>query len=73
MNYLKMTYNVFVIGFATAVVTLLITYRPIKPNLVIATVEVCMGLFLIGYAINELKTELLHYALKEEVVVVKNG
>ncbi|MBA7536729.1 hypothetical protein ES705_28993 [subsurface metagenome] len=48
---IEVLYHASVIGFVSGMVITLVTFRPIEPNVIIATVEVVIGLVTLGCAV----------------------
>lgn len=53
-NIMEMLYHCTVIGYIISMIIILVTFRPIEPNIIIATVEVVIGLMVIVYALIKL-------------------
>lgn len=58
-NIMDILYHCTVIGYIISMVIILVTFRPIEPNIIIATVEVVMGLMIIVYACIKIRENLL--------------
>ncbi|GAI04982.1 unnamed protein product, partial [marine sediment metagenome] len=49
-NLMDVLYHCTAAGISLSMIIILVTFRPIEPNIIIATVEVVMGLMVIVYA-----------------------